>query len=134
MKTYKIIGFDKTSGVLTISFADNMAPIGIDVPLDDAGLYITGQELDTYVQGFIPTWHLERINKISAGIANESEIEALVEVLPTVEQTVTSEQQTQTDENIAMWTQLEQERQIAKILVKFGLLEQDPTQISTTSL
>lgn len=131
MANYKIVGFDKSSGVITVSFDNNMAPLGIDVPLNEQGLYITGTELDTYIQGFIPTWHLERINKIAAGIPNETQIAALVEI--------TSQNEAQLNEieinnNVVHWAEIEAEKQIAKVLVKFGLLTEDLTQINQTTL
>jgi hypothetical protein len=135
MATYKIIGFDKTNGSITVSFDENMAPLNVDVPLNDQGAYITGTELDTYIQGFIPTWHLDRISKIAAGVSNESAIEALVEAVPSVEIPLEgTEASVIADGNIAMWQQLETEKQIAKALVKFGVLAEDPTIIQTSTL
>jgi len=131
--SYKVIGFNKASGSITISFAENMAPISVDIPLNEMGVYITGDELDSYIQGFIPTWHLERVNKITAGIPNESDIEALVE-LPESTEEIRLEESPEVTANIAMWQQLETERQIAKVLVKFGLLAEDPTVINMSTL
>lgn len=133
MVNYKIIGFDKTIGSIVVSFDEKMAPLAIDVPLNEEGLYITGEELDTYIKGFIPTWHLDRVAKISAGVANENEIEALVQ--PVVQDGVSLLSGTpEVDANIAMWQQLETEKTIAKALVKFGVLQSDPTEIQTTTL
>ena len=117
MANYKIIGFDKQTGVLTVSYDDSMAPVGIDVPIDENGLYITGESLDTYIQGFIPTWHLERVNQIASGIANEAQIESLVEV--TADQTSIQEgaiSQAQLDQNNKL------ENEIVRILIKHGVL------------
>jgi hypothetical protein len=93
---YKIISFDRDSGSIVIKFAENMAPINIDLPLNEDGLYITGEALNEYVKGFIPTWHLERLSRIQAGIANADDIEALVQ-----EDDTAVTQQTPTEQEIA---------------------------------
>lgn len=138
MTTYKIIGFDKTTGVISIQFDEKMAPLSIDIPLNEQGLYITGDELDQYIKGFIPTWHLERVSKIAAGIPNAPEIEALVTPLLAGEselpKTLDIIEMTEADENLKMWAELEQEKQVARVLVKFGLLKEDPTKIQVTAL
>lgn len=129
MAAYKILEVNKNSGQLIIEFAVGMAPLTIDVPIKD-GLFITGTELEEYIQGFIPTWHLERQAQLHAGIPNASALEQLVPqteqaVLPTV---LTPEQE-QTAENTVMWEQVEFEKKVAAALVKFGVLASDPTSI-----
>jgi hypothetical protein len=70
---YKIIKFDKQTGQIIIQYAD-LAPIAIDIPLNEVtNEYLTGEEFNQYINGFIPTWHIERKEKISAGISNESQ-------------------------------------------------------------
>jgi len=135
MANYKIIGFEKTTGLITINFDPNMAPLTIEVPLNEQNNYITGIELDTYIQGFVPTWHLDRINKIANGISNEADIEALVEVLPFTEPSAEEDITTsEVNANLNMWQQIETEKQIAKVLVKFGILTENPTIIQTSTL
>jgi len=131
MATYKVTNFDETTGQLIVEFAQGMAPLSVDVPIKD-GLYITGEELDTYVQGFIPTWHLERQTQINAGVANADALKALVEQTADVEvpTVLTEEQKT----NLKMWSDLAFEKDVAKVLVKFGVLESDPTAISVNEL
>lgn len=134
MATYKILEFNKNSGQLVIEFAVGMAPLTIDVPLKD-GLFITGTELEEYIQGFIPTWHLERQTQLNAGVPNATVLEQLVPqteqvVLPT---TLTPEQE-QAQENARMWAELQFEKDVAKVLVKFGVLESDPTVIPVQAL
>jgi hypothetical protein len=129
MTTYKVLEFNKNSGQLIIEFATGLQPITIDVPIKD-GLFITGTELETYIQGFIPVWYLERQTQLNTGIANADVLEQLVSettevALPTV---LTPEQQQQ-KENEAMWAQVRFESSIAKVLVKFGVLNTDPTAI-----
>jgi hypothetical protein len=133
MAIYKILSFDKNSGSLTVKFAENMAPFNIDVPLDANNLFITGEELEQYIQGFIPTWHLERLEKLKNGIANVSEIESLVSTeevaLPSIPEMSDEEKA-----NLKMWKQLEEEKTIARALVKFGVLTEDPTVIPSATL
>lgn len=127
---YKIVNFNEAEGRIDVFYSDKFEPLFIDVPLNNEGLFITGQELDDYIKGFIPTWHLERLEKLKAGIPNSQEITALVEALPTPsfsqEDILKAEEAAKNSE---MWAQLEFEKQISKVLVKLGVLESDPTLI-----
>lgn len=75
---YKIIEFMESTGQIVVRFRD-MQPIIIDLPIDNDGNALSGDELADYLRGFIPTWHYERLEKISIGIKNAAEIHALVE-------------------------------------------------------
>jgi len=127
MSAYKIINFDEFTGQLVIEYAVGMSPLSIDVPIED-GLYITGEKLENYINGFIPVWHIERINQINNGIANKDELKALVVqnnenvVLPTI-------QASPEDSNAKMWADIEFEQKVASALVKFGILDSNPTEI-----
>lgn len=133
MATYKVVNFDENTGQLVIDFALGMAPITVDVPIKD-GLYITGEELDAYVQGFIPTWHIERQTQISQGIANTNALKALVEQTADTEIPAISPNLAEEQANLKMWADLQFEKDVAKTLVKFGLLESDPTAIPVNEL
>lgn len=124
MNTYKIVAFDKQTGSLSIIFDERMAPLNVDIPLDEQGNYITGEELNTYINGFIPTWHLDRVSKIASGIPNEAAIEALVEPIIPVDAT-DPVQAAQVINDTLTWQQEESEKQIAKVLVKYGLITED---------
>ena len=129
MAIYKILSFNETTGQLTIEFAQGMSPLSVDVPIKD-GLYITGEELDVYVQGFIPTWHIERQAQINQGVANAQELKVLAEQTNPVElPTVLTPEQQQTEENQKMWAEVQFQKNVAKALVKFGVLTSDPTII-----
>ena len=134
MAHYKILSFDKYTGSLVVQFAENMAPVSIDVPLNNDNLFITGQELDQYIQGFIPTWHMERLEKLKNGVANANEIESLIvsteEMLLPSAAIVSDEEKA----NIQMWADVAEEQRIAKILIKFGVLAENPTEIQTSNL
>lgn len=129
---YKIIYFDRDNGSITIKFAENMAPVNVDLPLNEEGLYLTGEALNEYVKGFIPTWHLERLSRIQAGIPNADDIEALVQAEPEA-----AAQQTPTQQDVAnaqMWAKIEFEKQVGDALVKFGLLESNPSTIPVANI
>ena len=134
MAHYKILSFDKYTGSLVVQFAENMTPVNIDVPLNNDNLFITGQELDQYIQGFIPTWHMERLEKLKNGVANANEIESLIvsteEMLLPSAAIVSDEEKA----NIQMWADVAEEQRIAKILIKFGVLAENPTEIQTSNL
>jgi hypothetical protein len=127
---YKIVNFIADEGKVEVYYSEGYPPISIDVPFTAEGLFISGQELDTYIKGFIPTWHFERLDKLKAGIPNAAELAALVEAVPPA--VVSQEELLATEEanrNSAMWAQQQFESQVAKALVKFGVLNEDPTVI-----
>jgi hypothetical protein len=130
---YKIINFLASEGKIEVEYDANQAPLFIDVPLNENGLFITGQELDTFIQGFIPVWHLERLEKLKNGVDNANDILSLVQQVdkPVIEQSSTNVVTNSTNQ---MWTEVEFDKQVAARLVKFGVLETDPTAISTTTL
>lgn len=129
MSIYKVLDFNEARGQLTIQVAEELAPIAIDVPLKD-GLYIVGEELDAYIKGFIPVEFIDRQLQINSGVANSLELKALV---PTTENvvvpTLSTQEQIQAEANMEMWKSLHFEQDVAKVLVKFGVLTEDPTTI-----
>lgn len=127
MPTYKVINFDEATGQLIVEYAVGMQPLAIDIPIEN-GLYITGEKLDEYIKGFIPSWHIERMAQINAGIPNKDELKALAQEayaeieLPNV---LTPEQAA----NAQMWADIDFEQKLAAALVKFGILDSNPTEI-----
>jgi hypothetical protein len=77
MTTYVITKFDEAAGQIIVRFDASIGPAAIDLPIEN-GLYITGDTLDAYIKGFIPTDFIERAKKVSAGIPNAADIAALV--------------------------------------------------------
>jgi hypothetical protein len=134
MAIYKILSFDKYTGSLVVQFAENIPPLNVDVPINEAGFFITGQELDQHIQGFVPTWHIKRLEKLKSGIPNVAEVESLVD--PAQEVTLPSIPQAsdQAIANSQMWQELEFKKNVAKVLVEFGVLDTDPTQIPAATL
>lgn len=133
MQSYKIIQFDKNNGSIAVQFSQEFAPVQVDVPINEDGKYITGEELDAYVRGFIPTWFLDRKAKIENGIPNEADIEALV-VPPDQIQGTELSQATEINDSIFTFENDEAEKLIAAALVKWGVLQHDPTVIENTKL
>jgi hypothetical protein len=86
---YKVTAFDTQIGQLTIQFDCVNYPVLLDLHLDENGCYPEGQVLDEYIRSICPLGVVERVQKISEGVPNESSILSLVqEVAPeTVEQT-----------------------------------------------
>ena len=79
---YKIVGFEKSRGQLSIKFDELSYPIPVDLHLNEQGLYPEGEVLDTYIRGMCPVTSISREKTIAKGIINESKIAALVEVMP----------------------------------------------------
>jgi hypothetical protein len=84
--SYVIKHFIEETGQLVVQFDEAVSPFSIDVPLTQDGLYITGEELDTFIKGFAPTDYINRGKQIAAGIANSATLKALeTEPLPTAQ-------------------------------------------------
>ena len=128
---YKIVRFDEITGQLIVEYAVGMAPLSIDVPIEN-GLYITGEKLESYIAGFIPTWHIERMAQINAGIPNKDELKALAQEAPTEVElpSVLTPEQTA---NAQMWADVDFEQRLAAALVKFGILDTNPTELPVSA-
>ena len=74
-----------------------------------------------------PTWATTREQEVQAA-TGFGEIEALVQPLST------TEIDAETEANAHMWYQFKYEQRLAEALVKFGLLEADPTSIPVGKL
>jgi hypothetical protein len=137
MISYQIYNFDKNLGSISVLFKFNdnfIASYNVDLPLTENGLFISGQELNNYLLGMFPQHIIDRKNKLELGISNSAEIESLVIPLEKAASDTTSAISDEQTSNALMWGQIEQEKNIAKALVKFGLLTEDPTIIPNTTL
>lgn len=103
-----------------------VATYAVDVPVVD-GAFITGDALDAEIRHRAPTWLVEREHQVKTATGFE-QIAALVQEVPPPP--VDPEAQA----NSQMWAQIQFEKQVAKALMKFGVLQSDPTQIQTTML
>jgi len=128
---YKIVNFYPEEGKIEVFYSDKLSNLFIDVPINSDGLFIIGQELDAYIKGFIPTWHLERIEKLKEGVSNIDEIANLVEVMPYSQESIIAAEEA--NQNAEMWREIKFEQSVAKALVKFGVLESDPTTKPVTA-
>jgi hypothetical protein len=122
MADYKIIKFDQSTGNIVVRYSEEFSPMGIDVPIKD-NKYIVGEELDTFIKGFIPVNHMNRLSLIKSGISNAQEIQSLVEqepekVIPVDEERDALELQT------ALWEEQQFEQNIVAVLKKHNLLSE----------
>jgi hypothetical protein len=131
MISYQIYSFDEISGSIAVLFKKNditIASYNVDIPLTDDGLFITGEELNSYLLAMFPQHIIDRQNKLEIGVPNATDIQNLV--VPLEKNEPTEEENTERQ----MWLAFEEEKRIAAILVKFGVLETDPTKIPTDTL
>lgn len=137
MISYQIYNFNKDLGSITVKYKNGenvVATYNVDIPLTEGGLFVAGEELNKYLLAMYPQHVIDRKNKLVAGIPNVAEIEAVslpLEELIAVQEKELSEQEIK---NAAMWMEVSEEKRIAKILVKFGVLDTDPTLIPVVSL
>ena len=122
MTDYKIIKFDESKGSIVIRYSEEFSPMGLDIPIND-NKYIVGEELDTFIKGFIPVNHMNRLSLIKSGISNAQEIQSLVEqepekVIPVDEERDALELQT------ALWEEQQFEQNIVAVLKKHNLLSE----------
>ena len=133
MISYQITSFNPSFGNISVLFKKDdvvIASYNVDVPLTYAGLFITGEELNNYLLRMFPQHVIDRKNKLEAGIPNAADIASLV--VP-IEETTTA-QVTEISEQQQAWFEIENEKRVAKALVKFGLLATDPTEIPAATL
>lgn len=120
---YIIKQFNESSGQLAVQFDGLASSFSIDVPLTQDGLYITGEELDTYIKGFAPTDYINRGKQIAAGVSNASDIAALVQ--PTGTKTPTAEELAAQEAAIAAAEAIkaaETEKYVLAALIKHGVI------------
>jgi hypothetical protein len=61
---YTITNFFRETGQLTVKFIELDTDITIDLPIID-NKFPEGDELDSYIKGFVPIWVIERKNNLS---------------------------------------------------------------------
>ena len=128
---YKIISAVESTGQIEVAYLHDNTVVGvfaIDIPIID-GRYLSPSELAVEIQHRAPTFIPERKIEVS-NATGFAEIAALVEPI----QTAMTEAQKQQTDNAVMWAQIEFEKQIAVVLVKFGVLNTDPTTIAIGKL
>jgi hypothetical protein len=127
---YQIIGSDKTIGQIQVAYKNDegnvVATYAIDVPVI-GGKFITGDELHAEIVHRAPTWITNR-KKDVAQADNFHHIEALVQKLKSTAPTISQLQ------NMEMWEKIQFEEKTAEVLVKYGLIDKNPTIIEVTKL
>lgn len=116
---YTIKRFYPATGQLIVEFDPSLGEHCLDIPLTPEGLFIVGEQLEAYIQGFAPVDFIAHRVKIAAGIPNAAEIAALapeVEVPPTAEQLAARAQQAKQEELARL------EPLVLSILAKHGVI------------
>lgn len=80
---YKIKTFNRSTGSILVDFV-GLGVYNIDLPISEENKYPEGEELNSFILQYAPTWVLERKQKLEAGVINADAIEALAEVQPEV--------------------------------------------------
>jgi hypothetical protein len=77
---YKVVYFDRTTGKIQVVYdgLDFLVPIELHLN-PDTNLYPSGTELDRYIRSFCPLHIINKNIAIKEGVANESDIVALVD-------------------------------------------------------
>jgi len=128
MMDYRITRAISETGQIEVTYTHagrDVATYAIDVPVVD-GAFVTGDALTAEINLRAPTWLIEREESVKAA-SNFGEIAALV-----APQEAPAPADPQALANAQMWEQLQFERRVAKALVKFGLLQSDPTEIGVS--
>lgn len=63
---FELEHFNTATGQVTIK-SEYFSKVIVDVPIEN-GTYLSGEPLMQYLQGFVPTWHVERLNAIKQGV------------------------------------------------------------------
>ena len=116
---YTIKQFNPYTGQLVVEFDSGTAQFSIDIPLTQDGLYVTGDALVQYINGFEPRDFIDRKQKVAVGIANSAEIAALAETVyaePTVEDLATAQA------TIEAQKAAELDKYIKAALIKYNLI------------
>ena len=90
MLSYRIIKFNQSTGSIVVQYKKDDAVIAtynFDIPIDDDGLYLVGDELHERLMSMMPTQWIARMESLANGVANAADIEALVDPLPVIEPT-----------------------------------------------
>lgn len=98
---------------------------GFDPVVVGVRLPMLGENVDSVIQSFAPyaVWNPPVIEYADVATGTSGSY-----VAPSAEEIQ------QEMENARMWAKIEFEKQVAAVLVKFGMLQSDPTSIKVTSL
>lgn len=128
--TFEIVAVDEAARCMEVVYnADGHATHHVG-----ARLPYKGESLAAVINMYAPIGHWqEHVREISVpdvGTTGEIGPDTPMEVFASEE----TPEQKQSRLNAEMWQQAAFEKQVAKVLVKFGVLESDPTEIAVTAL
>lgn len=118
---YTVTRVDQDAKCMEVEFtAEGFDPVVVGVRLP-----MLGENVDSVIQSFAPyaVWNPPVIEYATVATGTSGSY-----VAPSAEEVQ------QELENARMWALAEFEKQVASVLVKFGVLQADPTSIKVTSL
>ena len=125
---YQIISANAQIGQIQVLYKQDGNPVAtfiIDVPVVN-GAFLTGEALDAEIKQRAPIWMTKRKEDLATATGFDA-ITALVQPLPE------AASDPELEANNAMWVQADFEKRLGKALVKFGILQADPTEIPVTA-
>lgn len=75
---YKITEFNAQTGQITICFIPLDYYVSIDLPINEDRMVPEGEELNIYIQGFLPYYLVKRKELLARGIVNSEAITNLI--------------------------------------------------------
>jgi len=128
--TYEIVSVDEVSRCMEVVYSaegHQTMRIGARLPFE-------GEALDDVIKAFAPIqlWRELSIPVVAPVAGQSGSIDPLAPSRSTHRIETDAEKQDRL--NAEMWAQVEFEKQVAKALVKFGVLQSDPTSIELTQL
>lgn len=77
----RIIGFDELACQVVVH-VDGVSPYAVDLPINEDGSTLEGEELLRYLRGFYPSQYFERKERLKNGVKNAQAVRALVNPFP----------------------------------------------------
>ena len=120
--SYRVVNINQEANCMDVEYsAEGYEPVlvGVRIPLAD-------ENVDEIIKSFVPigTWfpRTTELATVEAGHVGVMSVSTPLYADPAAA------------ENMQMWMQVRFEQQVAKALVKFGVLQSDPTEIGVTQL
>lgn len=122
--TYEIVSVDEAARCMEIIYSSD----GQQTMHVGARLPFEGENLEAVVQMYAPVayWQTAQTPVVAPAVGTQGSISPAIQI----QQEVDLEAQA----NARMWEQLQFEKRVAKALVKFGVLQLDPTEIPVAQL
>jgi len=80
----RIISFDEATCQVVV-YVEGLAPYAVDLPINEDGSTLEGDDLEQYLRGFYPSQYFDRKEKLKNGIKNAESVRAKVRPLPPTE-------------------------------------------------